>query len=194
MAVNLSPRQVREADICERVSAILSDTGLDGNHLELEITEGAIMDRMDDTETKLRLLKGLGVRLAIDDFGTGYSSLAYLKRFAIDKLKIDKRFVHDIPDDRVQMEIVAAIISMAKSLRLEVLAEGVETDDQLEALKAGGCDTAQGYLFSPALPRNEITTFLQLYTTPSARRASAGTCLSSYRTAQRASEEPKRGH
>jgi EAL domain-containing protein (putative c-di-GMP-specific phosphodiesterase class I) len=139
----------------------LAETGLASRHLELEITETALMEDGPENETKLAVLKNLGVRIAIDDFGTGYSSLAYLKRFPIDKLKIDQSFVRDIPLDSSNMEIVAAIIAMAKNLKLEVLAEGVETDAQLAFLKHQGCDVAQGYLFSRPVTADTMQAILE---------------------------------
>lgn len=161
LAVNLSPRQFQQGDLHERIRAILAETGLASRHLELEITETALMEDGPENETKLAVLKNLGVRIAIDDFGTGYSSLAYLKRFPIDKLKIDQSFVRDIPLDSSNMEIVAAIIAMAKNLKLEVLAEGVETDAQLAFLKHQGCDVAQGYLFSRPVAADTMQAILE---------------------------------
>ena len=150
MAVNLSPVQFKHPDLLKTVRDALNRSGLAPEHLELEITEGALMDG-DESESKLQALKSLGVRLSIDDFGTGYSSLAYLKRFPIDKLKVDRSFVRDVPKDRAAMEIVTAVISLAKSLHLETLAEGVETQEQLEVLRGLDCQYAQGYLFSRPL-------------------------------------------
>jgi diguanylate cyclase (GGDEF)-like protein/PAS domain S-box-containing protein len=157
IAVNLSPRQFQQEDLAEQISAILVETGLDPRYLELEITEGALLGDTLENEQKLASLKALGLRIAIDDFGTGYSSLAYLKRFPIDKLKIDQSFVRDIPDDVADKEIAAAIIAMAKNLHLEVLAEGVETEQQYSFLRNLACDTAQGYLFSRPLPPDRLT-------------------------------------
>jgi diguanylate cyclase (GGDEF)-like protein/PAS domain S-box-containing protein len=152
MAVNLSAHQFRQPDIADAVERILAETGLPAAYLELEITESALMDFGEVAEKKLQTLKALGVRLAIDDFGTGYSSLAYLKRFPIDKIKVDQSFVRDIPHDQADMEIVAAVVAMAKNLKLTVLAEGVETEAQLTFLRRLQCDAAQGYLFSRPLP------------------------------------------
>jgi len=160
MAVNLSPAQFRHPDLVRLVSEILNRTGMPPERLELEITEGALMDVVE-TEGKLHALKQRGVRLSIDDFGTGFSSLAYLKRFPIDKLKVDQSFVRDIPHQRADMEIVAAVISLAKNLRLDVLAEGVETEIQLEALRGLDCDYAQGYLFSWPVPADQIARLLK---------------------------------
>ncbi|HMA51494.1 MAG TPA: EAL domain-containing protein [Magnetospirillaceae bacterium] len=160
MAVNLSPAQFRHPDLVRMVGDILTRTGMPPERLELEITEGALMDVVE-TEGKLHALKKLGVRLSIDDFGTGFSSLAYLKRFPIDKLKVDQSFVRDIPAQRADMEIVAAVISLAKNLRLDVLAEGVETEGQLEVLRGLECSYAQGYLFSRPVPADQISPLLK---------------------------------
>jgi diguanylate cyclase (GGDEF)-like protein/PAS domain S-box-containing protein len=160
MAVNLSPRQFSRPGLITRLRKILDETGLPARYLELEITEGAIMDYGPDSIACLSELKGLGVRLAIDDFGTGYSSLAYLRRLPIDKLKVDRSFVGDIPDNADGMQIAAAVIALARNLRLEVLAEGVETETQLSFMDTHHCDTCQGFLFSPPLPENDFVTWL----------------------------------
>ncbi|WP_133718844.1 EAL domain-containing protein [Methylocaldum gracile] len=161
LAVNLSPRQFQQGDLHERIRAILAETGLPSHHLELEITETALMEDGPENEAKLAALKELGVRIAIDDFGTGYSSLAYLKRFPIDKLKIDQSFMRDIPQDTSNMEIAAAIIAMARNLKLEVLAEGVEAEAQLAFLKRHGCDVAQGYLFGRPMTADTMQAILE---------------------------------
>ena len=161
LAVNLSPRQFRQGDLYERIRAVLAETRLPSRYLELEITETALMEDGPENETKLAALKALGVRIAIDDFGTGYSSLAYLKRFPIDKLKIDQSFVRDIPQDTSNMEIAAAIIAMARNLKLEVLAEGVEAEAQLAFLKRHGCDVAQGYLFGQPVEAETMQAILE---------------------------------
>ncbi|QQS54812.1 MAG: EAL domain-containing protein [Candidatus Competibacteraceae bacterium] len=160
MAVNLSARQIRQPDLVGRVRAALADSGLPAEYLELEITESGLMEQGEQAETILRALKETGVRLAIDDFGTGYSSLAYLKRFPIDQLKIDQGFVRDIPHDPNDMEIAAAIIALAHTLRLEVLAEGVETTEQLAFLREHGCKLCQGYLFSRPVPPEDLALLL----------------------------------
>ncbi|MBL8710081.1 MAG: EAL domain-containing protein [Rhodospirillaceae bacterium] len=160
MAVNLSPRQFHLPDLPELIAAILAETGLPAEHLELELTEGALIDFGVGAEVKLTALRELGVRVSIDDFGTGYSSLAYLKRFPINALKVDGSFVRDIPDDPADMEITAAIIGLARTLRLHVVAECVETEAQLSFLREQGCQLAQGYLFSRPLPAAELGRFL----------------------------------
>ena len=156
LAVNLSAQQFQQPGLIEQLRAVLADTGLPATSLELEITESALMQQGQDAVAMLMALKDLGVRLAIDDFGTGYSSLAYLKRFPLDKLKIDQSFVRDIPNDPGDMGITAAIIALARTLRLEALAEGVETAEQLAFLREQGCDTYQGYLFSRPVPAEEF--------------------------------------
>ena len=160
MAVNLSAYQFRQADLRQRIQAILDETGLPPHYLELEITESVLMECSEDVERALWGLKFLGVRLAIDDFGTGYSSLAYLKRFPIDKLKIDKGFVQDIPNDPADMQIVAAVVDLSKNLNLEVVAEGIETEAQLAFLRQEGCDYGQGYLFSRPVPSVDLTALM----------------------------------
>ena len=161
IAVNLSPRQFQSLDLVRELRAILDSTGVPPQLIELEITESAIMERGQGVVAALRALKDLGVKLAIDDFGTGYSSLAYLRRFPIDTLKIDQSFMHDIPHDTGAMEIAATIIAMARNLHLQVLAEGVETIEQLAFLKDHGCDTYQGYIFSGPLTPAALESVLQ---------------------------------
>jgi EAL domain-containing protein (putative c-di-GMP-specific phosphodiesterase class I) len=152
LAVNLSNVEVRRGRVEERLQQILADTGFPAERLELEITESGLMEQGQRAEEFLRTLRGLGVRLAIDDFGTGYSSLAYLKRFPVHKLKIDRSFIRDIPEDQNDMQLAATIIAMARNFGMTVLAEGVETEAQLDFLRREGCDAYQGFLFSPPLP------------------------------------------
>ena len=151
IAVNLSPRQFDRADIADRIRAILDETGLAPEYLEIEITETAIMEQGRNAIRKLEALKALGVKIAVDDFGTGHSSLSYLKRFPIDKLKLDRGFIVDIPADPTSMEIAAAVIRLGHSLKLEVIAEGVETEAQADFLALAGCPSAQGFLFAKPL-------------------------------------------
>jgi diguanylate cyclase (GGDEF)-like protein/PAS domain S-box-containing protein len=151
VSVNLSPRQFRQTDLVDTVRSVLAATGQPAELLELEITETTLMHDMDETLAKLEALSAMGVRLAIDDFGTGYSSLAYLKRFPVDKLKIDQSFVRDLTDDKEDAAIVAAIIGLARTLGIDALAEGVETDAQLAMLAGLGCSKFQGYYFSRPL-------------------------------------------
>ena len=156
VAVNLSPREFQRADIGARVAEVLAATGLPAQCLELEITEGALMEQGADADRRLAELRALGVRLSIDDFGTGYSSLAYLSRLPLDKLKIDRSFVRNLPDDVKSIEIARTIIALARNLGLDVLAEGVETEVQFDQLVAMGCDYVQGYLFSRPVPARDF--------------------------------------
>lgn len=160
MAVNLSGRQFQSGKIVSLVRAVLKETGLPAQQLELELTESIVMDQAEQAITTLDDLKAIGVKLAIDDFGTGYSSLAYLTQFPIDKLKIDRRFVSGITEKNNATEIVSTIIAMAKSLKLDVLAEGVETQQQLDFLCSIGCAHYQGYLFSKPVQKNEAEKML----------------------------------
>ncbi|WP_320151915.1 EAL domain-containing protein [uncultured Tolumonas sp.] len=161
LAVNISPVQFRYSNILESVTSALDETGFPAAHLELELTESALMTHESEVAEILNQLRQLGVRLAIDDFGTGYSSLAYLKRFPLDVLKIDKSFVDDIPHKKDDMEIAATIVAMAHTLRLKVMAEGVETEEQLIFLKSQGCDCYQGYLMSPPIPAAQFEQLLR---------------------------------
>ncbi|WP_240943606.1 putative bifunctional diguanylate cyclase/phosphodiesterase [Janthinobacterium lividum] len=151
LAVNLSARQFKQKNLLHAVAQVLADTGLAAAHLELELTESMVMHDVEQATAIMAKLKALGVQLSIDDFGTGYSSLAYLRHFPIDVLKIDKTFVSDITHSIDDAAIVRAIISLAHSLRLKVIAEGVETEQQLAFLRQHGCDQMQGYLFSRPL-------------------------------------------
>lgn len=160
MAVNLSPRQFRQSDLRERIQQTLADTGLRPEYLELEVTEGAIMDNAASAIRLLNDIDDMGVLLAIDDFGTGYSSLAYLKQLPVSVLKIDQSFVKGLTSEADDAAIVTAVIAMAKSLRLAVTAEGVETEEQLEALRKLGCDNYQGYYFSKSIPAQEFVALL----------------------------------
>ena len=148
VSVNLSARQFEQKNLHEAVHRILAETGVDGSLIEFEITESLLMNDPESAARTLSSLKESGVRLSMDDFGTGYSSLGYLKRFPIDKLKIDRSFVHDISTDADGAALTRAIIHLAQNLRLKVVAEGVEAEDQLAFLRANGCDEMQGYLFA----------------------------------------------
>lgn len=160
VAVNVSAVQFWRGGIIEHVERVLNANGLRGDQLELELTESVIMHDAETASQIIRNLNTLGIRLAIDDFGTGYSSLGYLKRFAISKLKIDQSFVQDIPDDPDDTAIIAAVLSLAEDLNLGVVAEGVETLEQMNHLKERGCPQAQGFLFSPAVPADEFAALL----------------------------------
>jgi diguanylate cyclase (GGDEF)-like protein/PAS domain S-box-containing protein len=162
IAVNLSPVQLSRTNVAERVAAILAETGLPPHCLEIEITETALAEPGAEVEAKLRALQKLGVRIAIDDFGAGHSSLFHLRSFPIDKLKLDRGFVRDIPRDPVSMEIAIAIIRLANSLKVTALAEGVETREQADFLAASGCALAQGYLFDKPLWEEDLRARLGL--------------------------------
>ena len=152
IAVNISPIQFRHGDLPRVVHSILLETGLAPSRLELEITEGVIINDFSRATSILRRLKSLGVRIAMDDFGTGYSSLSYLQSFRFDKIKIDRTFVCDLEHNHHSMAIVRAVISLGRSLELPVLAEGVETKAQHAFLLQEGCDEVQGYLTGRPLP------------------------------------------
>jgi diguanylate cyclase (GGDEF)-like protein/PAS domain S-box-containing protein len=161
VAVNVSARQLRRRDFCEVVAGMLAESGLPAELLELEITESSVMENPEEAIEILQRIGRMGVTLAIDDFGTGYSSLAYLKLFPIDHLKIDRSFVADIETDLNDRAIAFGTIALAHSLGLNVIAEGVETEDQLELLRSNGCDEIQGYLFSK--PLNSAAAFAFLH-------------------------------
>ena len=156
MAVNLSARQFAQENLAEDVARVLGETGLDAAWLELEITESMVMHNAEHAVLLLDRFKAMRIRLSIDDFGTGYSSLSYLKRFPIDSVKIDRSFIRDLPGNSDDAAITQAIVAMAHSLRLKVIAEGVETAEQLSFLRENGCDEMQGYHFSKPLPEGEF--------------------------------------
>lgn len=164
LAVNLSARQFREGNLLTTIARILSETGVDPQWLDLEITESTAIQDLALTVEVLQQLRELGVQIAIDDFGTGYSSLASLKHFPIDKLKIDRSFISDLADDRYDAAIVRAIIALGRGLNLAVVAEGVETEVQLELLRDMGCDLVQGFWISQPLSALAIADFLLGYT------------------------------
>ena len=160
MAVNLSGRQLDHPDLVDHVRRALETSGLAADRLHLEITESELMDDVEGSSATLEQLRGLGVHLAVDDFGTGYSSLSYLKRFPVDRLKVDRSFVDGLGTDPEDTAIVTAIVRLAHSLGLEATAEGVETEAQRSALAALGCDRAQGYLLARPLPADEVLAVL----------------------------------
>jgi diguanylate cyclase (GGDEF)-like protein/PAS domain S-box-containing protein len=160
VSVNLSARQVTHRDLASSVAEILARTGLDPVHLRLEITESVLVEESASAQATLEALSELGVRLVLDDFGTGYSSLAYLNRFPLDALKIDREFVDALGVEQERTAIVEAIIGMARALSLDVIAEGVENEAQLSELRRLGCDYAQGHLFSRALPPEKVSGLL----------------------------------
>ncbi|NLM72184.1 MAG: EAL domain-containing protein [Synergistaceae bacterium] len=161
VAVNLSPRQFHQAGLLNRVKALLDEYGVPPSALGIEVTESGIMENLMDSIKVMSELKELGMTIYIDDFGTGYSSLNYLKRLPIDALKIDKSFIDNVLEDVNDSAIVRAVIGIARSLGLRVVAEGVETREQLEFLRQNGCDEIQGYLLSKPLPPERFGTFLE---------------------------------
>jgi diguanylate cyclase (GGDEF)-like protein len=162
IAVNLSVRQFADPLLLPKLTRIIHASGLDPSSLELEITESMVMSHGDSAVTVLEKLKSIGVQIAIDDFGTGYSSLAYLRRLPIDTLKVDGSFIRDIPADSGDKKITRAIIAMAHSLKLKVVAEGVETAEQLKFLRAQHCDEVQGFFLFRPIPQAEMTDVLEL--------------------------------
>jgi diguanylate cyclase (GGDEF)-like protein/PAS domain S-box-containing protein len=160
LAINISPRQFERPEICERVAEVLRETGLAFDKVEIEITESVLMSQKD-AAAKLAHLRSLGLRIAVDDFGTGHSSLAYLKNFPIDKLKLDRAFIIDVPADSAGMEIASSVIRLGHSLDVEVLAEGVETEAQAEFLARSGCRLAQGFLFGRPMWEEDLLASLR---------------------------------
>ncbi len=155
VSVNLSVKQIERSDVVDMVHRVLAETGLEATALELEITESVIMN-MEDALAILEGLNDLGVQLAIDDFGTGYSSLAYLKMLPIDTLKIDRAFIIGIGQNTGDEAIIRAIIALARSLKLDTVAEGVDSDHQVGFLRAHGCEKIQGFLFGKPQPADEF--------------------------------------
>jgi EAL domain-containing protein (putative c-di-GMP-specific phosphodiesterase class I) len=156
IAVNVSAVQFRQENFCPLVRKVLQETGLAPRYLELELTESLLLSNVDLISSVLQELREMGLKLSIDDFGTGYSSLSYLKQFSVDKLKIDRSFVRDIAVDSDDAAITAAIIGMAKSLKLKVIAEGVENEAQMAFLREHQCDEIQGYYFSKPITAAEV--------------------------------------
>jgi EAL domain-containing protein (putative c-di-GMP-specific phosphodiesterase class I) len=156
VAVNLTARQFQQPDLPRKVSQALDDASLAPERLELEVTESSAMENPEAAVAIMRELKGLGVRISIDDFGTGYSSLSHLKRLPFDMLKIDKSFIRDITNDPDDAAIVSAVVGMAHTLKLRVVAEGVETEAQMRFLVDEGCDRVQGWLFSRPLSTEQL--------------------------------------
>jgi diguanylate cyclase (GGDEF)-like protein len=161
ISVNVSGHQLKQPDFVDDLRRVLEESELDAACLELELTESAIMRDDDATNDVVRRIGDLGIGLALDDFGTGYSSLSHLRRFAIDRVKIDRSFVSGIPGDADDMAVTMAIVAMAHHLLLEVVAEGVETEAQAQSLRELECEELQGYLFSPAVPAAEFVRFLE---------------------------------
>ena len=161
LAVNISARQFQDKDLVATIAAAVEESGMQPGLIELELTESVIMRDAPEAARRLKELTALGIRLAIDDFGTGYSSLGYLKAFPISTLKIDRSFVRDIDRDPNSAALAQAILALASSLKLKVVAEGVETKEQFEQLRASGCQELQGYIFSKALPPEELLALLE---------------------------------
>jgi EAL domain-containing protein (putative c-di-GMP-specific phosphodiesterase class I) len=168
IAVNISARQFREPNLVAMVLGALEQSGLAPEYLELEITEGVLMSAPEANEVVAELRRN-GISIALDDFGTGFSSLAYLTRFPIDTLKIDRCFVHDITHESEQAAIVTAVTSLSHRLNLKVVAEGVETDSELQVVDELSCDEIQGYLVCQPLPATEMEQWLRTRATPAAR-------------------------
>jgi len=160
ISVNVSVRQFMRKDLLDTLVNVIKDTGIDARVLELEVTESLIMNDAEEFVATLKKLKDVGIKIAIDDFGTGYSSLNYLKRMPVDRLKVDQSFVRDIHKDPESTTIVEAIISLGHSLKLKVIAEGVETEQQLEFLRDRGCEEFQGFHFSRPVPVEQFTALL----------------------------------
>jgi diguanylate cyclase len=161
LAVNVSAVEFRNDGFLEGVETVLKETGLEPRYLELELTESVLMQHAKFTIPMLQKLKAVGVRLAIDDFGTGYSSLSYLRQFPIDTLKVDQSFVHEINANSDDATIISAVINMGSSLNYRVIAEGVETVEQVAFLQVHGCDEGQGYYFSRPVPAPEFARLLE---------------------------------
>ncbi len=157
----MSARQFELPNLVEVISQILQETGLEASKLELEVTESFLMADIQRSVKTLKQLRELGISLALDDFGTGYSSLNYLKRFPVNMLKIDRSFVQDVTTNPDSAAVTDAIIALAKSLRLNITAEGIETQEQLEYLQMRGCDEGQGFYISRPAPANIVTQMLQ---------------------------------
>ncbi len=161
MSVNLSPRQFAERDLVRDVQRVLEETGVDPAAIKLELTESSTMGDPKRAVQVLSQLKALGVKLCIDDFGTGYSSLSYLHRFPLDCLKIDQSFVASLMDQPESRQIITTIVSLAEGLRMEVVAEGIETSEQADELKRLGCQLGQGFFYSKPLAASGITALLE---------------------------------
>jgi EAL domain-containing protein (putative c-di-GMP-specific phosphodiesterase class I) len=171
ISVNLSSKQFTQPDLLEQIKQALRETGLAPSSLKLEITESVVMENIDKATEMLKQLRALGVELSIDDFGTGYSSLSYLHRFPIDTLKIDRSFVTQMSDNDENTEIVRTIVMLARNLKMSVVAEGVETEQQLAQLIALGCGYGQGYYFSKPADAEAVSQLLaapQAYPLPAA--------------------------
>jgi EAL domain-containing protein (putative c-di-GMP-specific phosphodiesterase class I) len=161
LAMNLAVKQLKQNDFIDTFQSLMKETNCKSEWLELEVTEGQIMSHPEEAIEILQRVSNLGIELAVDDFGTGYSSLAYLKKLPINKLKIDQAFVRGLPEDEEDIGISRAVIALAKSLRLRVIAEGVETKEQRDFLVENGCENIQGYFYSKPIPAYEIEKILK---------------------------------
>jgi EAL domain-containing protein (putative c-di-GMP-specific phosphodiesterase class I) len=161
LAINVSAKQFRQADFVAQVQATVQRHAINPMRLKLELTESMLLDSIEDIITKMNVLKEIGIRFSLDDFGTGYSSLQYLKRLPLDQLKIDQSFVRDLATDSSDKAIVRTIIAMAQSLSLDVIAEGVETEEQQQLLMNKGCTHYQGYLFGKPVPIEQFEALLR---------------------------------
>jgi len=161
VSINVSATEFRAKTFLEEISTTLRETGLEARYLDLELTEGVLMENAKSTASVLQALKRMGAHLAVDDFGTGYSSLSYLRQFPIDVLKIDQSFISQIPGEPNDSAIVRAIIDMGKNLKHRVIAEGIETQEQLALLRAWNCEEGQGYFFSRPVPAARFARLLQ---------------------------------
>ncbi len=163
ISVNVSSKQFRQADFIEQIQNAINNNNILASHLFIELTEGVVIDNIQETIKIMHALKKLGVKISIDDFGTGYSSLAYLKQLPLDQLKIDQNFVRDITTDENDAIIVETIINMAHNLQFDVIAEGVENKEQKDFLVKKGCTVFQGYYFGNPLPAEEFKEFLHQF-------------------------------
>jgi len=161
IAVNVSPIQFRSKDFLRCIERLVDDTGIDPSSLELELTEGTIMKQVEEAARTLDSLKELGVGISLDDFGTGYSSLSYLSMLPIDKIKVDRSFIRDIERNARSLAVTETMIALAKKLRVQVVAEGVESPLALELLRERGCDLGQGYLLGRPLPAPLVSGWLR---------------------------------
>jgi EAL domain-containing protein (putative c-di-GMP-specific phosphodiesterase class I) len=160
VAVNLSPAQFKQGRLLAAVADALATSGLPASRLDLEITESVLLDKTDANLAVLNQLSDLGVRISMDDFGTGYSSLSYLRSFHFDKIKIDRSFIRDLPRNSDSLVIVRAIAELGTSFGMTIIAEGVETRDQLKCVELEGCTEVQGFLFSPPQPASEVPSII----------------------------------
>jgi EAL domain-containing protein (putative c-di-GMP-specific phosphodiesterase class I) len=160
VSVNVSGRQIAEGSLVAAVGRALGESGLEPDRLQLELTETVLMDNIDGHIDLMRELKDLGVTLALDDFGKGYSSLSYLHRFPVDRIKIDRAVVGGLPESRASLGVVSAVVSFARALDMQVVAEGVETQEHVDALRGLGCEYAQGFFFHRPVPPGQLGALL----------------------------------